>query len=64
MTPDQFKSRLDYLGLNQSRFAKLIYVHPNTVSKWMTGQARIPGPVIAYLDLADGVKAISMKIDW
>lgn len=62
MTPDQFKSRLGYLGLSQSGFAKLVYVHENTVSKWATGQAKVPGPVIAYLDLADGVMALTKKV--
>ncbi len=59
MTPEQFKRRLADLHLSQSGFARLVYVHENTVSKWATGQARIPGPVIAYLDLADGVMAMA-----
>ncbi|MBI1620349.1 helix-turn-helix domain-containing protein [Aquamicrobium zhengzhouense] len=62
MTPDQFKARLDYLHVSQSGFAKLVYVHRNTVSKWATGQAKIPGPVIAYLDLADGVMALTKQV--
>lgn len=62
MTPDQFKQRLKYLRLSQSAFAKLVYVHPNTVTKWATGQAKVPGPVIAYLDLADGVVALRDKM--
>ncbi|TDR28914.1 helix-turn-helix domain-containing protein [Aquamicrobium defluvii] len=62
MTPEQFKRRLADLHVSQSGFAKLVYVHENTVSKWATGQARIPGPVIAYLDLADGVMAMTEKL--
>lgn len=62
MTPEQFKSRLAYLHMSQARFAKLVYVHENTVSKWATGQAKIPGPVIAYLDLADGVMAMAARV--
>lgn len=62
MTPDQFKQRLKDLHVSQAGFARLVYVHENTVSKWATGQAKIPGPVIAYLDLADGVMALNGKI--
>ena len=64
MTPEQFKQRLRDLHVSQSGFAKLVYVHDNTVSKWATGQAKIPGPVIAYLDLADGVMALTSKVSW
>lgn len=59
MTPEQFKSRLRDLYIGQAAFARLVQVHPNTVSKWATGQAKIPGPVVAYLDLADGVMALT-----
>lgn len=61
MTPDQFKQRLKDLHVSQSGFARLVYVHDNTVSKWATGQAKIPGPVVAYLDLADGVAALTSR---
>lgn len=59
MTPEQFKSRLKGIHVTQAAFASLVYVHPNTVTKWATGKARIPGPVIAYLDLADGVMVLT-----
>ncbi|WP_039189893.1 helix-turn-helix domain-containing protein [Aureimonas altamirensis] len=62
MTPTQLKDRLNYLGVTQSGFAELVYVHPNTVSKWVTGQAKVPGPVVAYLDLADGVMALTRRL--
>lgn len=62
MTPDQFKQRLKDIHVTQAGFASLVNVHPNTVSKWVTGQAKIPGPVIAYLDLADGVMALTNRV--
>ncbi|MCD1645268.1 helix-turn-helix domain-containing protein [Aurantimonas coralicida] len=62
MTPEQFKQRLKDIHVSQAGFAKIVYVHPNTVSKWMTGQTKIPGPVIAYLDLADGVMALTNRV--
>ena len=62
MTAEQFKQRLRDIHVSQSGFAKLVYVHPNTVSKWATGQAAIPGPVIAYLDLAEAVMTLTDRV--
>lgn len=40
------------LGWNQADLARRLGVHRNTVSAWATGKVEIPGPVLAYLDLA------------
>lgn len=35
--------------INQATLAEQIDVHPNSVSRWATGSAAVPGPVMAYL---------------
>ncbi len=49
MSEQSLKSTLERLGLRQTEFARLIEVSPRTVSVWATGDARLPGPVAAYL---------------
>lgn len=58
MKPSDFRAELDALGWSQAAFAERIGVHPNSVSKWATGKADIPGPVIAYIVLATHVREL------
>lgn len=60
--PD-LRAYLDLLGWSQSHFAERVGVHPNTVSKWATGKAAIPGPVNAYLALAVRVWEMRKLVD-
>jgi len=46
-------------GLSASALARAVDVHPNTVSAWVTGKARTPGAVIAYLELLAKVRSLS-----
>lgn len=48
MTPSELKERRKNLNLNQSELADILEVAKTTVSRWETGEARIP----AMLDLA------------
>lgn len=48
---------LDALGLTQVALARILGVHPNTVSNWMTGKAKLSPPARAYLDFALRMKA-------
>ena len=55
---NQFFNLMRDTGFSQSELARRVSVHPNTVSKWSTGQSRMPGAVIAYLKLYRDVKAL------
>lgn len=59
MSPEDLHHEVVYrLGWSQAEFADRIGVHPNTVSKWMTGKTEVPGPVVAYVVLAAKVKGL------
>lgn len=58
MTPKDLKFAIKALGWSQATFAARIKTHPNTVSKWATGQTEVPGAVAAYLELAMAVRAL------
>ena len=53
-------------GLSKADLAKRVGVHPNTVTNWISAnakragtQAKVPGAVIAYLTLLRSVKALA-----
>lgn len=48
----EVKSALLELGWSGAELGRRVGVHPNTVSQWATGKARVPGAVAAYLRLA------------
>ena len=50
VTPSQFRRKLKDLGLSQSECARRMYVAVNTVQRWISGENKIPGPVIALLE--------------
>ena len=62
MRPSDIKAELAALGWSQASFADRIGVHQNTVSKWLTGKAQMPGPAIAYLILAAKVTGLARGI--
>jgi DNA-binding transcriptional regulator YiaG len=51
MTPRQLNKALTQLGMTQMGFARAIAVNDTTVRDWVGGRARIPGPVIALINL-------------
>lgn len=51
MTQPDFGELLRDAGLSQRELARVIRVHPNTVSRWALEQAPVPGSVHAYLGL-------------
>lgn len=46
---------LERLGLKQIELAELLSVSPRSVSLWATGAAALPGPVAAYLRVAQSL---------
>lgn len=51
MSPTDLRSALEALALPQSDFAKLANVTPRAVSLWLSGERKVPGPLIAYVQL-------------
>lgn len=46
------------LDWSNAELARRVEVHPNTVSKWITGETRVPGGVRAYLGLLIAVRGV------
>jgi len=49
LTPQQFRTALKRLGLNQVAAAKQLGVDPRTVRRWLAGDRKIPEPVVILL---------------
>lgn len=60
--PSDIRAELEALGWSQTQFADRIGVHQNTVSKWMTGKAEMPGPAVAYLALAATITRLAKNL--
>jgi len=54
----EFLRALETLGWSQSKLAKRLSVHANSVSAWATGKTPVPGPVRAYLRIALKAKGL------
>jgi DNA-binding transcriptional regulator YiaG len=52
MTGQQAISIIDRLGISQRRFAYMVGMHPNAISKW-AGGGKLSGPAVALLRLLD-----------
>ncbi len=61
VTSTEFRAALKALGWKQSDLEQRIKVHPNTISAWATGRVKVPGPIVAYLDLAQRVHAVMLR---
>lgn len=59
MTAAELRQSLDVLGWSQAELARRLKLHQNTVSKWMTGRAKVPGPVAAYVVIRLKLKEIA-----
>jgi len=55
MTADELKQALQALGWKQSELARRVEVGDSTVSHWTTGETPVPGPVAAYLGMAQEI---------
>lgn len=49
------------VGMSNSDLAAICEVHANTVSRWKTGRARVPGIVLAYLEMRRQLLALTSK---
>jgi transcriptional regulator with XRE-family HTH domain len=55
MTAEELKQALQALGWKQSELARRVDVGDSTVSHWTTGETPVPGPVAAYLGMAQEI---------
>ncbi len=51
MTPNQFRTALDRLGLSQAKAAALVGADPRTARRWALGEVGIPECVAILLRL-------------
>ena len=58
MKGDELKRMLVDLGWSQAELAGRISTNQNTVSRWVNGQSRVPGSVVAYLELLAKIKGV------
>ena len=49
MTSKQLNAALRHLGWTQLEAARRLHVNARTVRRWVAGDRRIPGPVVAAL---------------
>ena len=56
MTPADFRKALARQGLSQAELARLVYTSDKMVSRWANGVHRIPGGVIAFLELRERLR--------
>lgn len=54
---DEFKRLLMASGLSKASLGRKLDVHPNSISRWGSGQVEVPGPALAYLRLYVAVRA-------
>lgn len=58
MTPKEMRNALKTLKWSQAELARRIDTYPTTLSRWVT-EGRIPGPVVAYINLALEVRKMA-----
>lgn len=56
MTRDEFESALKQAEISGAELARRCGIYPQAVSRWRTGQTKVPGPVAAYLRLLIATK--------
>jgi transcriptional regulator with XRE-family HTH domain len=57
MTNDDFRTWMQKRGYNQSQVADILRVSQSQVSRWLSGQSEIPGPVEVVLSIERGMRA-------
>lgn len=53
----EFQRLLAASGLSKASLGRKLDVHPNTISRWGSGQVEVPGPALAYLRLYAAARA-------
>lgn len=56
MTKDDLKMWMQDRGYNQLQVANILRVAQSQVSRWLSGQTEIPGPVGVVLDIERGMR--------
>ncbi len=54
MTPAELKETMKRQGLTQGELARLTHSSRSMVNRWYNGVHRVPGGVIAFLELREG----------
>jgi DNA-binding transcriptional regulator YiaG len=49
MTPDQYRTAIEKLGLSQTSAAKLLGVDERTSRRWANGERDVPAPAARFL---------------
>ena len=52
MTPQQFKAEQENLGKTNKEMAALCKVTVRSVQRWRDGTRKVPGPVIALIEMS------------
>ncbi len=56
MTPAEFREALKRQGLTQGELARLTHSSRSMVNRWYNGVHRVPGGVVAFLELREGLE--------
>lgn len=49
MSPDEYRSTIEKLGLSQIAAAKLLGVDARTSRRWASGERDVPAPAVRFL---------------
>lgn len=63
ITKQEFIALLDEVGWSGAELKRRVEVSPATVYKWIHGECRIPGAVVAYLKLVLLVRSTAVKLE-
>ena len=50
MDPHDLRNALDALNLSDAEAARLLYISPNVLARYLLGQQKIPGPLVAAVE--------------
>lgn len=63
MTPKQFRTALDRLGISQVGLARLLKMGPRSARRWASGEAAVPTAVEALLVLLTAERISMLDIE-
>jgi transcriptional regulator with XRE-family HTH domain len=63
MRADEFRERLEELGLSQSAFARKAGIHVRSAQKYARGERPIPAVVVALLDCWRTIARLRQELD-
>lgn len=67
MTPDELEVRLKALfgpDMTERKAAAALRVTPSAVGRWLRGERKVPGPVIAWLELREQFQELVRSIGY